>query len=63
MYCHNQQMSWHILDKWACQQKAHGKRSGISTINVGRLRMWINRKMKFEAFIHNDDTKCFHMAI
>jgi hypothetical protein len=25
--------------------------------------MWINWKMKFEAFIHNDDAKCFHMAV
>jgi hypothetical protein len=25
--------------------------------------MWTNQKMKFEAFIHNDDTKCFHMVV
>ncbi len=25
--------------------------------------MWIDQKMKFEAFIRNDDAKCFHMAI
>jgi hypothetical protein len=25
--------------------------------------MWTNWKMKFEAFIHNDDTKCFHMVV
>jgi hypothetical protein len=25
--------------------------------------MWINQKMKFEVFIHNDGAKCFHMAI
>jgi hypothetical protein len=31
--------------------------------NVGRLRMWINWKMKFEVFNHNDDAKCFHVAV
>ncbi len=25
--------------------------------------MWNNRKMKFVTFIHNDDAKCFHVAI
>ncbi len=25
--------------------------------------MWNNQKMKFAAFIHNDDTKCFHVAV
>jgi hypothetical protein len=25
--------------------------------------MWSNQKMKFRAFIHNDDAKCFHVAI
>ncbi len=25
--------------------------------------MWNNQKMKFTEFIHNDDVKCFHMAI
>jgi hypothetical protein len=25
--------------------------------------MWSNQKMKFAAFIHNDDVKCFHVAI
>jgi len=25
--------------------------------------MWTYQKMKFEAFIHNDDAKCFHVAI
>jgi hypothetical protein len=25
--------------------------------------MWTNWKMKFEAFIHNDDTKCFHVVV
>jgi hypothetical protein len=25
--------------------------------------MWINWKMKFEVFIHNDDIMCFHVAI
>ncbi len=25
--------------------------------------MWNNQKMKFAAFIHNDDMKCFHMVI
>jgi hypothetical protein len=25
--------------------------------------MWSNQKMKFVAFIHNDDVKCFHVAI
>ncbi len=25
--------------------------------------MWSNWKMKFAAFIHNDDMDCFHMVI
>jgi hypothetical protein len=25
--------------------------------------MWSNQKMKFVTFIHNDDVKCFHVAI
>jgi hypothetical protein len=25
--------------------------------------MWNNWKMKFVAFIHNDDAKCFHVVI
>jgi hypothetical protein len=25
--------------------------------------MWINAKMKFDVFIHNDDAKCFHMVV
>jgi hypothetical protein len=25
--------------------------------------MWNNRKMKSTTFIHNDDVKCFHVAI
>jgi len=25
--------------------------------------MWNNWKMKFTTFIHNDDAKCFHVAI
>ncbi len=25
--------------------------------------MWNNQKVKFVAFIHNDDVKCFHVAI
>jgi hypothetical protein len=25
--------------------------------------MWTYWKMKFEAFIHNDDEKCFHMVV
>jgi len=25
--------------------------------------MWSNQKMKFETFIHNDDAKCFHVAV
>ncbi len=25
--------------------------------------MWTNQKMKFAAFIHNDDLKCFHVVI
>jgi hypothetical protein len=25
--------------------------------------MWRNQNMKFATFIHNDDAKCFHMAI
>ncbi len=25
--------------------------------------MWNNRKMKSIMFIHNDDIKCFHMAV
>jgi hypothetical protein len=25
--------------------------------------MWSNQKMKFVVFIHNDDMKCFHVAI
>jgi hypothetical protein len=25
--------------------------------------MWSNWKMKFVTFIHNDDTKCFHMVV
>jgi hypothetical protein len=36
----------------------HGKRSGVNTTNVGRSRMWTNRKMKFVAFTFNDDAKC-----
>ncbi len=33
------------------------------TNNVGRLWMRRNRKMKSTTFIHNDNVKCFHMAI
>jgi hypothetical protein len=25
--------------------------------------MWSNRKMKFATFIHNDEAKCFHVAV
>jgi hypothetical protein len=25
--------------------------------------MWSNQKMKSTTFFHNDDVKCFHMAI
>jgi len=25
--------------------------------------MWNNKKMKYVTFIHNDDAKCFHVAI
>jgi hypothetical protein len=25
--------------------------------------MWNNQKKKSQAFIHNDDTKCFHMVV
>jgi hypothetical protein len=25
--------------------------------------MWTNRKMQFETVIHNNDVKCFHVAI
>jgi len=25
--------------------------------------MWSNQKMKFVMFIHNDDAKCFHVAV
>jgi hypothetical protein len=32
-------------------------------MNVGRLRMWNNRKMKSATFVHNDDVKCFHVVV
>jgi hypothetical protein len=25
--------------------------------------MWNNRKIKYEASIHNDDVKCFHVVV
>jgi hypothetical protein len=51
-------------DKWAQSIKGvQGERNGINTNNLGRLRMWSNQKMKFATFIHNDDVKCFHVAI
>jgi hypothetical protein len=41
----------------------YGERNGFSIISVRRLGMWIYWKMKFEAFIHNDYAKCFHMVV
>jgi len=41
----------------------YNERNGINTNNVGRLWMWSNWKMKSATFIHNDDVKCFHVAI
>jgi hypothetical protein len=41
----------------------HGEQNGIYIINVGRLGMENNQKLKFEVFIHNDDMKCFHMVV
>jgi hypothetical protein len=53
-----------LVNKWAQSTKGvHGKRSGVSTNNVGKLWMWSIQKMKSTTFIHNDDVKCFHMAI
>jgi hypothetical protein len=51
-------------NKWAQSIKGvHGKQGGVNTTNVRRGRMWNNWKMKFVAFIHNDDAKCFHVVI
>ncbi len=35
----------------------------MGKVNEGRLQIWNNWKMKFFTSIHNDDMKCFHMAI
>jgi hypothetical protein len=44
------------IDKWAQSTKGErDERGGINITNVGRLGMWSNHKMKFAAFIHNDD--------
>jgi hypothetical protein len=54
----------HLTNKLAqLVEGIHGELSGVSMINVKRLRMWDNYKMKFEAFIHNDEEKCFHMVV
>jgi len=53
-----------LVDKWAQSTKGvQGEWSGISTTNVSKLKMWSNWKMKFVVFIHNDDTKCFHVVV
>ncbi len=41
----------------------HGEQGAISIFIKGRLVVWSNWKMKFAAFIHNDDMDCFHMVI
>ncbi len=41
----------------------HGERGGVSIIDEGRLNMWSNWKMRYVTSIHNDDMKCFHVAI
>jgi hypothetical protein len=53
-----------LANKWEhLAEGVHGKRSGINTTNVGKLGMWSNKKMKFVAFIHDDDAKCFHVVV
>ncbi len=45
------------VDKWAHSTKdVHGKRGGVNTVNVGKLGMWTNQKMKYEAFIQSAST-------
>jgi hypothetical protein len=44
-------------------RKVQGEQGGVNTVNKRRLTMWSNQKMKSAVFIHNDDVKCFHMAI
>jgi hypothetical protein len=52
------------IDKWAqSTEGVQGEQSGVNTVNVRRLRMWNNWKMKFVAFIHDDDAKCFHVDV
>ncbi len=51
-------------NKWAqSTEGVQGEQSGVDTANVRRLGMWNNWKMKFVAFIHNDDAKCFHVDV
>jgi hypothetical protein len=40
-----------------------GERCGVSTTSLGGLWIYNSRKMKFEAFIHNDDMACFHVVV
>jgi hypothetical protein len=43
--------------------RCKGEQSGVNTNNVKRSHMWSNQKMKSAMFIHNDDVKCFHVAV
>jgi len=53
-----------LVNKWAQSTKGvQGEQGGINIANVRRLWMWNNRKMKSLVFIHNDDTKCFHVVV
>ncbi len=41
----------------------HGEQHGISIVNLGGLWMQNIQRMRSEAFIHNDDVRCFHVVI
>jgi hypothetical protein len=53
-----------LVNKWTqLAEDVYSEWGGLNIVSVGRLGMWTYRKMKFEAFIHNDDVKCFHLVI
>jgi hypothetical protein len=56
MYYYNQHVN-------SISKGIYGEQGGLSIVSVGRLGMWTYWKMKFEAFIHNDDAKCLHVVV
>jgi hypothetical protein len=44
-------------------KKGKGKTTWSHIVNLGGLWMQSSQKRRFEAFIHNDEVICFHMAL